>query len=198
MNLLRRARVPKLSTHYISQRFATAYGFIGLGQMGSRMANNLITKTKQSGSLVYVYDTYQPSLNDAINNGAIATNSPAELGPLCDFIITMLRSDDQVNEVYSEILSNQLQDGAILIDSSTVNYVTSRNLASQIPSNISIIDAPVSGGIGAAEAGILTFMCGGKEAAFTAAKPVLSTMGKNVFHCGAENGSGQIAKICNN
>eukprot|EP01083_Nonionella_stella_P224647 799519_1 len=162
------------------------------------MANNLITKTKESGSLVYVYDTYEPSLKEAINNGAIPADSPSELSPHCDFIITMLRSDDQVNEVYSQILSKQLKSNAILIDSSTVNYLTSRNLASEIPCNIGFIDAPVSGGIGAAEAGILTFMCGGKENIFNVCKPILSTMGKNVFHCGDDNGSGQIAKACNN
>eukprot|EP01083_Nonionella_stella_P072804 196421_1 len=162
------------------------------------MANNLITKTKSSGSLVYVYDSYEPSLKEAVDNGAIASSSPSELAPNCDFIMTMLRSDDQVNDVYSQIFAQKLKDGATCIDSSTVNYVTSRELAKQIQSNASIIDAPVSGGIGAAAAGILTFMCGGKQSTFDAAKPMLQTMGKNVFHCGTEDGSGQIAKICNN
>ena len=195
--LVRRARVSQ-STQYVQQRYNTTYGFIGLGQMGSRMANNLIAKAKESGSLTYVYDTYEPSMKAAVDNGAIAASSPSELAPYCDFIVTMLRSDDQVNDVYAQILSQKLKDNAILIDSSTVNYTTSRNLGTKIPSNVSIIDAPVSGGIGAAQAGILTFMCGGKQSAFDAAKPVLETMGKNVFHCGNEDGSGQIAKICNN
>merc|ERR1712228_6365 len=110
----------------------------------------------------------------------------------------MLRSDDQVNDVYAQLTSTQLKDNVVLIDSSTVNYMTSRNLASILPSNAHLIDAPVSGGIGAAAAGILTFMCGGKQSAFDAAKPVLQTMGKNVFHCGEQDGAGQIAKICNN
>ena len=206
MNLLRRTRILNINnnTHYnancyISQRFnSTTYGFIGLGQMGRGMANNLINKTKESGSLVYVYDTYEPSLTDAINNGAIPASSPSELGPNCDFIITMLRSDEQVNDVYGQILSKSLKDGAVLIDSSTVSHLTSKDLAKQLPSNASIIDAPVSGGIVAAKDGKLTFMCGGKESAFNKAKPVLETMGINVFHCGIDNGSGQIAKICNN
>eukprot|EP01083_Nonionella_stella_P072805 196423_1 len=190
---LRSPRLPNLIQH-ISKRHNTTYGFIGLGQMGARMANNLITKTQSSGALVYVYDTYEPSLKEAVDNGAIACSSPSELAPNCNFILTMLRSDDQVNDVYSQILAQKLKDGAICIDSSTVNYLTSRELAKQIPSNASIIDAPVSGGIGAAAAGILTFMYS-KQSTFDAAKPMLQTMGKNVFHCGAGDGSGQILAI---
>ena len=199
LSLLRRTYIYNHNQLYHSQRFnASTFGFIGLGQMGSRMANNLITKTKKDGSIVYVYDTYEPSLKDAVNAGGIAALCPSELGPNCDFIISMLRSDDQVNEVYNKILSKPLKDNAILIDSSTVNYLTSRKLASLIPSNALIIDAPVSGGIGAASAGTLTFMCGGKEAAFQRATAILKLMGAKVFHCGTDDGSGQIAKICNN
>ena len=198
-NLLRRTRIPAHNHLYYTQRFnASTFGFVGLGQMGSRMANNLITKTKKDGSLVYVYDTYEPSLKEAIDNGAIKASCPSELGPNCDFIITMLRSDDQVNEVYDKILTKPLKNNATLIDSSTVNYLTSRHLATKIPSNASIIDAPVSGGIGAAQAGTLTFMCGGNQAAFDRATPVLKLMGGQVFHCGSDDGSGQIAKCCNN
>ena len=165
--------------------------------MGSRMCNNLIAKTKPD-STVYVYDSYQPSLTEAASNGAVAVDSVADLSAHCDVIITMLRSDEQVHSVYSQILSKTLKDDALLIDSSTVNYLTSRDIAAKIPSTASILDAPVSGGIGAAAAGSLTFMCGGNQATYERAKAVLGTMGMNVFHCGEEHGSGQIAKICNN
>jgi len=185
---------------HTSSRFnSTTYGFIGLGQMGSRMANNLITKTKSAGSLVYVFDKYEASLAEAVRNGGVASKSPSEMLPHCDYIITMLRSDDQVLEVYDELLSARSpKSDAVFIDSSTVNFTTSRELATRMPSGVSFVDAPVSGGIGAAAAGILTFMCGGDESTVNRVKPMLSTMGKNVFHCGDANGSGQIAKICNN
>merc|ERR1719419_1606745 len=96
------------------------------------------------------------------------------------------------------MLSQSLKDDTLLIDSSTVNYLTSRDIAARIPATASILDAPVSGGIGAAAAGSLTFMCGGNKSAFERATATLRTMGSNVFHCGEEHGSGQIAKICNN
>eukprot|EP00484_Ammonia_sp_Unknown_P025470 CAMPEP_0197026850 /NCGR_PEP_ID=MMETSP1384-20130603/6857_1 /TAXON_ID=29189 /ORGANISM="Ammonia sp." /LENGTH=353 /DNA_ID=CAMNT_0042455595 /DNA_START=37 /DNA_END=1098 /DNA_ORIENTATION=- len=202
----RTARVHLNTTpSHIPHRFssttsAPTYGFIGLGQMGSRMANNLITKTTPSGSSVYVYDKYEPAVQAAVQSGGIAASTPSEMVAHCDFLITMLRSDEQVQTVYDELLSQQHQfkDGVIFIDSSTVNYETSRELASQMPPNAECVDAPVSGGIGAAAAALLTFMCGGKPTAVEKAKPVLQTMGANVFHCGDANGSGQIAKICNN
>merc|ERR1719474_2097865 len=162
------------------------------------MCNNLITKSKAEQSAVYVFDTYQPALEEATSNGAVAVDSVSDLPKHCDVIITMLRSDQQVQSVYSQMLSQSLKDDTLLIDSSTVNYLTSRDIAARIPSNASILDAPVSGGIGAAAAGSLTFMCGGSQTAFERAKTVLGTMGMNVVHCGEEHGSGQIAKICNN
>lgn len=170
-------------------------GFIGLGQMGSRMAQNLI---KAEHSLL-VHDAMPGACDDAVSAGAKIAQSPKEIASSCDVVVTMLRSGDQVREVYSSLFEGA-GDGKsrLFIDSSTVDPDTPSFLDSARPKNVSILDAPVSGGIVAAASGSLTFMVGGPESAFKEGEPILKAMGQRVFHCGDVPGSGQIAKICNN
>ncbi|EGC29496.1 3-hydroxyisobutyrate dehydrogenase [Dictyostelium purpureum] len=171
-------------------------GFIGLGNMGAHQAANLIKK----GHNLMVFDLSKDNVNKLKEKGASVASSPAELAKNCDVIVTMLPASKHVKGVYcgeNGILST-VKPGTLLLDSSTIDPETAREV-SKIASEhkATMLDCPVSGGTGGAEAGTLTFMVGGSESDFNKAKPYLECMGKNIVHCGGV-GTGQVAKVCNN
>lgn len=187
------------TTHFLVSERAVSQvplGFVGLGNMGKNMARNLLSK----GHRLVVYDVYPEAMEAMAKQGAITAQSPAELGEQCDRIITMLPSSPHVKEVYAGkkgILST-VKTGSLLIDSSTIDPSVSQEMAKLAEAKGALfIDAPVSGGVAAAEAGTLTFMVGGNESELRAAQELLLCMGKNVIYCGGI-GCGEAAKICNN
>ncbi|WCJ24332.1 3-hydroxyisobutyrate dehydrogenase mitochondrial [Euphorbia peplus] len=203
-----------LSLLYAPQRTFSAsphfqnVGFIGLGNMGSRMANNLV----KAGYKLAVHDTNVNVIKMFSDMGIPTKETPFEVAEASDVVITMLPSSAHVLDVYTGS-NGLLRDGSLLrpkllINSSTIDPETSSKLAASV-SNFTLkekkehwekpvmLDAPVSGGVLAAEAGTLTFMVGGSEEAYLAAKPLFLSMGKNTMYCGAA-GTGSAAKICNN
>ncbi|XP_030058314.1 3-hydroxyisobutyrate dehydrogenase, mitochondrial [Microcaecilia unicolor] len=174
----------------------TPVGFIGLGNMGNPMAKNLL----KHGYPVIAYDVFPNACKEFQDSGAQLMESPADVAERADRIITMLPSSPNAVEVYtgqSGILK-KVKKGSLLIDSSTIDPAMSKELAKAAEKMGAVfMDAPVSGGVGAARAGNLTFMVGGVEQEFAAAKELLTCMGSNVVYCG-EVGTGQAAKICNN
>jgi 3-hydroxyisobutyrate dehydrogenase len=167
--------------------------FIGLGNMGGPMASNL----SRAGHQVVGFDLVEEA-REAIAKAGIAVAATAkESVKNADVVITMLPSGDPVIKVWNGILQ-EAKNGALFIDCSTIDVAdarTAHGLAAQ--RGVESLDAPVSGGVGAAKAGTLTFMVGGTETAFARGRPVLEQMGKRVVHCG-QSGNGQAAKICNN
>lgn len=171
-------------------------GFVGLGAMGSQMAKNLIMKYNS----LTVYDVNPAALKNIQKDGAKIAKNLQELSTEADCIITMLPGNDHVLQVYSgeNGLLSKIKSGSLLIDSSTVDPQISQKLSSLSKEvGAEFVDAPVSGGVIAASSAELTFMVGGTKEAANLAKKVLSSMGKNIIHCGP-SGSGEIAKICNN
>ena len=171
-------------------------GFIGLGNMGLPMAQNLI----KAGHPVCGYDVNGAALDKFAAVGGIAVRSLDVASMGVDLIITMLPAREQVREVYlgqGGVLASAAA-GTLLIDCSTVDVETARAVAAAARVNeLDMLDAPVSGGVAGAQAGTLTFMVGGGERPFERAKPVLEAMGKSIILAGSA-GSGQAAKICNN
>ena len=169
---------------------------IGLGNMGLPMAANLL----KAGHAVTGYDLSAELVAKHVANGGVGAGSIAEAVRGAEAIVTMLPAGKHVDTVYlgpGGILDG-LNTKPILIDSSTIDVATARKVAAvAVDKGLDVLDAPVSGGTGGAIAGTLTFMCGGTERAFEAARPVLQAMGKNIIHAGAA-GAGQSAKICNN
>ncbi len=162
-------------------------GFIGLGNMGAPMAQNLVA----AGHDVTGFDVAAPS-------GSIPLASSAGDAALdADVVITMLPNGDILRAVASEI-HPKMSAGAVHLDCSTVDVNSARDVAQQADSaGLLAVDAPVSGGVGGAAAGSLTFMAGGSEAAFSKVKELFDVMGQKAVHCGS-SGNGQAAKICNN
>ncbi|XP_054846720.1 3-hydroxyisobutyrate dehydrogenase, mitochondrial isoform X1 [Eublepharis macularius] len=174
----------------------TPVGFIGLGNMGNPMAKNLL----KHGYPVIAYDVFPEACKEFQDVGAQVTDSPADVAERADRIITMLPSSPNAVDVYigSSGILKKVKKGSLLIDSSTIDPAISKELAKEAEKMGAVfMDAPVSGGVGAARAGNLTFMVGGVEQEFDAAKELLTCMGSNVVYCG-EVGTGQAAKICNN
>jgi 3-hydroxyisobutyrate dehydrogenase len=171
-------------------------GFIGLGNMGLPMAQNLIN----GGHPVCGYDVNPAALEKFSAVGGIAVRSIDIASMGVDTVISMLPAREQVREVYlgqGGVLASAAA-GTLLIDCSTVDVETARAVAAAATVNeLEMIDAPVSGGVAGAEAGSLTFMVGASDKAFERAQPVLASMGKSIVHTGSV-GSGQAAKICNN
>lgn len=168
-------------------------GFIGLGNMGGPMAANLV----KAGHKVTGFDLSPASRAEAGKAGITIAESAVAAVSGAEIIITMLPAGKHVRMVWAEILP-AAKTGALLVDCSTIDVESARAVhmlaeAAGCPA----LDAPVSGGTGGAKAGTLTFMCGGTEAAFGLAKPVLEAMGKKIVACGGA-GAGQAAKICNN
>jgi 3-hydroxyisobutyrate dehydrogenase len=171
-------------------------GFIGLGNMGNPMARNLV----KAGHELVVYDVFPEAIEKLVVVGAKAAASVADAARNAEVTITMLPSSPHVRDVCvgaGQLLAS-VKPETLLIDCSTIDPHTAREVAAAAAQrSIIMLDAPVSGGTGGAEAGTLTFMVGGAAAAFETAKPILAKMGKNIVHCGAP-GTGQVAKICNN
>ncbi|MBY8827990.1 3-hydroxyisobutyrate dehydrogenase [Hephaestia mangrovi] len=169
-------------------------GFIGLGNMGGGMAANLAKK----GHDVRAFDISAEALERAKAAGCLPVASAGEAADGAEAVITMLPAGKHVEQVYAESVFGAAPSGAILIDCSTIDVATAKRIAEAAEGEgLTAVDAPVSGGIAAANAGTLTFMVGGSEEAFERARPFLEDMGKAVIHAGA-NGAGQAAKICNN
>ena len=168
--------------------------FIGLGNMGSGMAANLVTQ----GHTVEAFDLDPAALARARLAGCgTHTSIEAALSGV-DAVVTMLPDGRIVRSVYAEQVLQWAPAGALLIDCSTIDVATAIEVAALAGAKgHPIVDAPVSGGIAAANGGTLTFMVGGDQAAFAAAQPILAAMGKAVIHAGGA-GAGQAAKICNN
>jgi len=168
--------------------------FIGLGNMGGGMAANLA----KHGHDVRAFDLSAEALDRAKKAGCLPAADANAAIEGAEAVVTMLPAGKHVETVYAENILPHADAGAILIDCSTIDVATARRVADQASAHgLAAVDAPVSGGIAAANAGSLTFMVGGSEAAFSRAEPFLSDMGKAVIHAGA-SGAGQAAKICNN
>lgn len=194
--------------HFSSAASNEHLGFIGLGNMGFHMCYNLAKKSTGNLSQLTVFDVdanrvraFHEKCSQTIPSVKVySATSPAEVGKNCPVVITMLPSSPHVKQVYtsSDGLLSSISPGSLLIDSSTIDPMSSREVAkAALAKNASMIDAPVSGGVGGAENATLTFMVGGDENSFNRALPILNSMGKSVFHCG-DIGTGQAAKIANN
>jgi 3-hydroxyisobutyrate dehydrogenase len=171
----------------------TAIGFIGLGNMGLPMSLNLI----KAGHQVTGFDLNADAVQSFAAAGGHVAADAASAAQAGEVVITMLPAGAQVRQVYSEAILPSVKD-ALLIDCSTIDVDTAREVAAMAAAaGMEMLDAPVSGGTGGAEAGTLTFMVGGSDASFAAAKPYFEIMGATIVHTGGV-GNGQAAKICNN
>jgi len=171
-------------------------GFIGLGNMGLPMAQNLV----KAGHHVEGFDVFGTAIEKLRTAGGDGAASVKVAASRADVIITMLPSGKEVRDVYLGDAGalESAQPGSLLIDSSTIDVATARSVAEAAAARgLAMLDAPVSGGVGGAQGGTLTFMVGGGEEAFAKAKPILEAMGKTIVHAGG-SGNGQAAKICNN
>jgi 3-hydroxyisobutyrate dehydrogenase len=167
--------------------------FVGLGNMGGPMAANLV----KAGDKVVAFDLVEASRIQAKNDGAAIADRAASAVKGADVVVTMLPAGRHVVSVWTDVLP-AMAKGALIIDCSTIDVESAKQAhALAAKHGVASVDAPVSGGTGGAKAATLTFMCGGEEKAFAAAKPVLEKMGKKLVHCGGA-GAGQAAKICNN
>jgi 3-hydroxyisobutyrate dehydrogenase len=169
-------------------------GFIGLGNMGLPMAANLV----KAGHHVTGFDVV-PAANEAAKGHGIAV-APSAIDAVkgAETVITMLPNGRLVLELYNGGILREAAPGTLFIDCSTIDVASARQAHELAQAaGMASLDAPVSGGVGGAEAGTLTFMAGGADAAFARAEPILALMGKKIVHCGAA-GAGQAAKICNN
>ncbi|MDE1153181.1 MAG: 3-hydroxyisobutyrate dehydrogenase [Micavibrio sp.] len=170
--------------------------FIGLGNMGGPMARNLLA----AKYTVTAFDVAETPLAAAVTAGATAALSIAQAVAAADIVITMLPASSHVEAAYLNAggILGSAKNGALLVDCSTIDADVARKVATAASNaGFAMIDAPVSGGTAGAAAATLTFIVGGPEAALEKARPVLSSMGKNIFHAGG-SGAGQVAKMCNN
>lgn len=173
-------------------------GFIGLGNMGFPMASNLL----KAGHQLVAFDLSETATTQIKQLGAEIASSVAHLAQTAnlDALITMLPASKHVLGVYTsnDGVLKHITQNVLLIDCSTIDPHTAREVAQAAAHHGNpMIDAPVSGGTGGAQAATLTFMVGGDEAHFNQAKTLLSLMGKNIVHCGG-SGNGQAAKVANN
>jgi len=170
--------------------------FIGVGNMGAPMARNLLKAQEQ----VKAFDVSPRALKPVVEAGGKQAKTALEAVEGADVVVTMLPAGNHVRSVYlddASVLSAARKD-ALLVDCSTIDIDSARavHVAAE-KKGFDFLDAPVSGGVGGAEAGTLAFMCGGSDKAFARAKPILEKMGKRIVHAGGP-GAGQAAKICNN
>ena len=169
-------------------------GFIGLGNMGGGMAANLA----KGGHDVRAFDLSADALARAKDAGCLPVESAAAAADGAEAIVTMLPAGKHVEQIYADAFFSKGAPGTLLLDCSTIDVATAKRVADAAAANgLVAVDAPVSGGIAAANGGTLTFMVGGSKEAFDRAEPILSLMGKAVIHAGG-NGAGQAAKIANN
>ncbi|MCM0000320.1 MAG: 3-hydroxyisobutyrate dehydrogenase [Erythrobacter sp.] len=168
--------------------------FIGLGNMGGGMAANLV----MVGHEVRAFDLSEAALAAAREAGCTTFATAKEACQGAEAVVSMLPNGAIVKAVYWDDVIGHAPEGAILLDCSTIDVATAREVISVTEAHgYQMVDAPVSGGIAAAAGGTLTFMVGGSDEAFARAQPILAAMGKAVIHAGAA-GNGQAAKICNN
>ena len=168
--------------------------FIGLGNMGGPMAANLAKAQHH----VMAFDLSDAAVSTAVEKGAHKASSAAEAVKGAEIVVTMLPAGKHVREVYEKDVLPNVAKGTLLIDCSTIDVESARHVAALAEkAGMDMVDAPVSGGVGGATAGTLTFMVGGSEASFAKARPILEKMGKNIVLAGT-SGGGQAAKICNN
>jgi 3-hydroxyisobutyrate dehydrogenase len=170
--------------------------FIGLGNMGGPMAANLI----KAGHQVTIFDLVEAAMDAVVTLGAAKAGSALDALAGADTVISMLPAGKHVAGLYlgDEGLVAKAADGTLFMDCSTIDADTARRVGEAAAARgLEMIDAPVSGGVKAAQAGTLAFMCGGSAEGFSRGKLVLQGMGENIFHAG-DHGAGQIAKICNN
>src|ERR1044072_406347 len=170
-------------------------GFIGVGNMGSLMARNLI----KAGHSLKVFHLNDEAVNFVVQSGAERASSAKEASRRVDFVVSMLPVGANVRAVFLDdgVLA-AADPGTILIDSATIDVESARAVhAAAAERGYAMLDAPVSGGVAGADAATLTFMCGGDKAVFSKALPLLQNMGKNIVHGGGP-GFGQVTKICNN
>ena len=173
--------------------------FIGLGNMGAPMASNLV----KAGHSVTVFDLVESAMQTLESEGASRAASAEAAARGAEVIISMLPAGAHVKGLYlgrdgAPGLFDSVESKPLVIDASTISPEDARSVAAAAAERgITYLDAPVSGGVGGAKVGILTFIVGGDAAGFDKAKPVLEAMGKNIFHAG-DSGAGQVAKICNN
>ncbi len=168
-------------------------GFIGLGNMGGPMARNLL----KAGHEVLGFDLSPAALQAFAAAGGTVVSGGVAAAQGADFLVTMLPAGKHVRDTYltQSGLAASTAPGAVLIDSSTIDVATAREVAAAMPRPM--LDAPVSGGTMGAENGTLAFMVGGPKEAFDKAQPVFQAMGKTIVHCGGP-GNGQVVKACNN
>ena len=167
--------------------------FLGLGNMGGPMAANLV----KAGHLVVGFDLVEGAKTAAAASGVTIAANAREAVAEADAVVTMLPAGRHVLAAHADFLP-AAPKGALVIDCSTIDVESAKRAHEAGASAGALtLDAPVSGGVGGASAGTLTFMCGGSDEAFARAKPILEAMGKRIVHCGGP-GAGQAAKICNN
>jgi 3-hydroxyisobutyrate dehydrogenase len=170
--------------------------FIGLGHMGGPMAANLL----KAGHELRVFDLVASAVELAVGQGAAAAASATDAVAGAEVVISMLPASRHVEGLYlgEGGLIAHIPAGALVIDCSTIAPASAQKVAKAAAERgLAILDAPVSGGTAGATAGTLTFIVGGEAATLERAKPILSAMGKNIFHVGG-TGAGQVAKLCNN
>ena len=171
----------------------SSIGFVGLGNMGLPMAANLAA----AGHRVRGFDVVEGNLVVAEGRGVARVSKATDAAVDAEAVVLMLPAGEHVRSVADKIVP-AMAKGSVLIDSSTIDVDTARWLHDRCDEHgVGCVDAPVSGGVGGAEAGTLTFMAGGPDAAFEAARPILEPMAGRIVHCGGA-GAGQAAKICNN
>ena len=174
----------------------TTIAFIGLGNMGIGMATNLA----KAGHDVRALDLSEEAVVRAVTAGCKGARNTKDAVEAADVVVTMLPAGAHVKMVYGgeDGVFAHAREGTLFIDWSTIDVASAREvIGSAMHKGFEMIDAPVSGGVGGAAAGTLTFMCGGTQTAFDRAKPFLDIMGQNIFHAG-DAGNGQVAKIANN
>ena len=168
--------------------------FIGLGNMGGGMAANLV----KAGHEVHAFDLAAEALEKAEGSGCAPFTNVRDAVHGVDAVVSMLPNGAIVEKVFSDDIIGHAPTSALLLDCSTIDVATARKVGEAAQkAGYAMVDAPVSGGIAAANGGTLTFMVGGTDEAFTRAEAVLQPMAKAVIHAGAA-GSGQVAKMCNN
>ncbi|UYV15882.1 3-hydroxyisobutyrate dehydrogenase [Porphyrobacter sp. ULC335] len=168
--------------------------FIGLGNMGGGMAANLV----KAGHEVRAFDLSEAALTAAREAGCSTFATAKEACATAEAVVSMLPNGQIVKQVYWDDVIGHAPEGAIMLDCSTIDVATAREVIEVTEAHgYQMVDAPVSGGIAAANGGTLTFMVGGSDEAFARAQPILAAMGKAVIHAGGP-GTGQAAKICNN
>lgn len=169
-------------------------GFIGLGNMGTPMASNLMAK----GHKLHVFDISSEAKDGLKAKGAATYDNVSDLAKASDFVVTMLPNNDIVANTYDQILAGGINTSTFFVDSSTIDPNVAKAVQQKIKAaGATFVDAPVSGGVPGAKNATLTFMVGGTDDEYERVKGILEGMGKKITHCGGY-GMGQAAKVCNN